>query len=92
MALSTPGEYSDSNMLAKRIPRLYLDLGLQLILVVGGIEKFDMDFRRQESAGHAAADSAPTEAPAYCCFNCLSMALTISFESGVTLDSKRCTT
>jgi len=47
VALSTPGAAFDCNTRAKRIPKLYLDLGLTLILVVGGMEKLDMNFRRQ---------------------------------------------
>jgi len=49
VALSTPGTVSDSNTRAKRILRLRLDLARALILVVGGIEKSDMDFRRPAS-------------------------------------------
>src|SRR6476659_2651393 len=85
---------SDSNTRAKRIPKLYWDLVQRLILVVGGIEKVDMNFRRTSltrSREIRFTDGAPAGS-AYFWLNCFSTAEITSVESGVTADSNRCTT
>src|SRR3981189_3345619 len=50
---SPPDAVCRSNTRAKRLPNLYRYLASPLILVVGGIEKFDMNLRRQRGAWHA---------------------------------------
>lgn len=92
MALSTPGAVTNSNTRAKRIPKLYWDLVQRLILVVGGIEKFDMNLRRTSLQATSAETVCWRLILAYFWLSCFSTAETTSVESGVTADSKRCTT
>src|ERR1700730_12804656 len=81
---SPPDAVSISNKRAKRIPKLYWDLASPLILVVGGIEKFDMNLRRQRAVGIQIRVAIWRRTGVYFWLSCFSTREAPSFESGVT--------